>query len=122
MFSGPLRTDTKELLEMNRRRRWIALAGVAVAIAGCVTPPSGGWTTEPPSTPKPAQLAVASGATGSAMPMAMPMASSGAGGSGAAAATAGAIEIEAFDLGFKPATVSVAAAGTYDVSFHNTGS
>ena len=107
---------------MNRRRRWIALAGVAVAIAGCVTPPSGGWTSEPPSTPKPAQAVVAHGAMGSAGPMAMPMASSGAAGGGAEAATAGAIEIGAFDLGFKPATVSVAAAGTYDVSFHNTGS
>ncbi len=65
---------------------------------------------------------MAHGAMGSGAPMVMPMASSGTGGSGAAAAAAGTIEIEAFDLGFKPATVSVTAAGTYDVTFHNTGS
>ena len=32
-----------------------------------------------------------------------------------------AIEIEAFDLGFKPSAITVAAAGTYDVTFKNTG-
>ena len=42
-------------------------------------------------------------------------------GGGAPAATSS-IAIEAFDLGFKPAEIAVPAAGTYDVSFHNTGS
>ena len=37
-------------------------------------------------------------------------------------AVAGAISIEAFDLGFKPSAMSVPAAGTYQVSFKNTGS
>jgi nitrite reductase (NO-forming) len=32
------------------------------------------------------------------------------------------IEVEAFDLGFKPAAVTVRSAGTYEVSFRNTGS
>jgi uncharacterized cupredoxin-like copper-binding protein len=36
-------------------------------------------------------------------------------------ATIGEISISAFDLGFEPATVDVAAAGTYSVMFHNTG-
>ena len=38
-----------------------------------------------------------------------------------AASAADRIAIEAFDLGFTPTAVSVPAAGTYDVSFHNTG-
>ena len=42
-------------------------------------------------------------------------------GSGTAVA-ASTIEIEAFDLGYTPAAVSVPAAGTYEVSFANTGS
>ena len=42
------------------------------------------------------------------------------GGSAPVAATS--IDIEAFDLGFKPADIAVPAAGTYDVTFHNTGS
>jgi len=108
---------------MHRRRHLIALAGVAVvAITGCTTFPSGGWTSEPPSTPKPAELAMAHGATPSEAPMAMPMASAGTSGTPATAASTGTIEIEAFDLGFKPATVSVPAAGTYEVTFRNTGS
>ncbi|HEY3164522.1 MAG TPA: multicopper oxidase domain-containing protein [Candidatus Limnocylindrales bacterium] len=40
----------------------------------------------------------------------------------AAIAAGGKIAIEAFDLGFTPATVAVAAVGPYAVSFHNTGS
>ena len=38
------------------------------------------------------------------------------------AAPAGPIEIEAFDLGFKPSQLTVDAAGTYAVTFKNTGS
>ena len=40
----------------------------------------------------------------------------------AEAAAASTIEVEAFDLGFTPAAVSVPAAGTYKVTFANTGS
>ncbi len=105
---------------MHRRLRWIAIAGVVLALAGCTTFPSGGWTSEPPSTAKPADLAsVGGGAAGSPTP-AMPMASMDMGGTTTATA-AGKVEIEAFDLGFKPANLTVPAAGTYDVSFHNTG-
>ena len=39
----------------------------------------------------------------------------------ASGASAGTIEIKAFDLGFTPSAVTVPAAGTYDVSFDNTG-
>jgi nitrite reductase (NO-forming) len=37
-------------------------------------------------------------------------------------AEGGTIEVSAFDLGFKPAQISVAKAGTYPLTFHNTGS
>ena len=42
-------------------------------------------------------------------------------GAPAAAAATDTIAIEAFDLGFSPATVTVPAEGTYEVSFSNTG-
>ncbi len=104
---------------MHRRLRWIAIAGIAVAIAGCTSFPSGGWASGPPSTAQP-DVASAGGATGSAVP-AMPMASMDMGGSATGVSSAGTIAIDAFDLGFKPGSQSVAAAGTYHVSFHNTG-
>ncbi len=40
---------------------------------------------------------------------------------GPVAAATGAFEVEAFDLGFKPAAVPVAASGTYEVTLTNTG-
>jgi uncharacterized cupredoxin-like copper-binding protein len=42
-------------------------------------------------------------------------------GSSVAAGPIGTIEVHAFDLGFKPAEVAVAAAGEYDVKFVNDG-
>ena len=39
----------------------------------------------------------------------------------AAASVAGTLTVTAFDLGFKPAAVTVPAAGRYDVTFDNTG-
>jgi nitrite reductase (NO-forming) len=48
----------------------------------------------------------------------MPMGTGG----GAPVTTVTKVDIEAFDLGFKPSELVVPAAGTYDVSFHNTGS
>ncbi len=44
-----------------------------------------------------------------------------AAGAPAAAASTDTISIEAFDLGFRPAAVSVPSAGTYEVAFSNTG-
>jgi nitrite reductase (NO-forming) len=45
-----------------------------------------------------------------------------AGMNGGTNASSETIRIEAFDLGFKPATIEVASAGSHAVSFHNTGS
>ena len=86
------------------RTRIIATAGLlALAVGACSSPAAPSWK-------------FAAAETGSAQPAA----------SAAAAApelaTQDTISIEAFDLGFTPAAVQVKAAGTYPVTFANTGS
>ena len=54
-------------------------------------------------------------------PSASASASAEPGAGASAGATLGSISVEAFDLGFRPASVEVAAAGTYTVAFNNTG-
>ena len=92
---------------MNRIRRvTVGAALIAIVVAGCSNAdarPS--WTYAPPP-PDGAAASPADGAAASAP---------------AAEAPADTIAIEAFDLGFTPAAVSVPAAGTYDVAFSNTG-
>ena len=85
--------------------RLVAVAAIAVALVGCTTFPTGGWSTAP------SPDATTAAAPASSQPS--PTADVGASG--------GAIEITAFDLGFTPAAVTVPAAGTYDVTFDNTG-
>ncbi len=86
--------------------RVAAMTSVVAILIGCVTVPPGGWTYASPA---------ASGAAVAAQPSANAVPSA------QTAEVGKTIEIEAFDLGFKPAQVSVPAAGTYDVTFHNTG-
>jgi nitrite reductase (NO-forming) len=97
---------------MDRRSRWIIVVSVTLALAGCATIPQGGRASGHPPASAPGALTVA--ATSPA-----PMASMSMGAEGAASTSS--IAIEAFDLGFTPASVTVPAAGTYEVSFHNTG-
>ena len=85
--------------------RLAILAALVVALTGCVGAKAPTWTFAPA-----APSAAARSVTATPSP---PIAS---------IAPGGAIEIEAFDLGFKPATLKVPAAGTYDVTFKNTGS
>ncbi len=100
---------------MKRVGRLITLGAlVALATGACApanTTPS--WTYGPAqAAASPGAVAVVAGAdaAGAAAP------------SGAApAAIAKAIELEAFDLGFTPNAFTVPAAGTYPVTFHNTG-
>ena len=87
--------------------RLTALSAVAALLIGCTSAAAGGWTYAP--------AASAGAAPVAAHPSSQPNPSTGP------AAASGAIEIKAFDLGFTPAAVTVAAAGTYDVSFDNTG-
>jgi nitrite reductase (NO-forming) len=105
---------------MNRPLRTLVLAiGLAAILAGCASAAAPSWTYAPPA----ASHATPSTAS-NALPAAMPMSGmpSAAPATGAAIAAGGEVAIDAFDLGFQPAAVAVAAAGTYPVSFHNTGS
>ena len=81
-------------------RSTIALLAGAALLAGCAPAASPGWTFPP-----------AAGASGA--PASAPPAEPGA--------VLGTIEIDAFDLGFEPATLTVDEPGTYEVHFTNSG-
>ncbi len=102
---------------MTRRHSLLPLAAFAVAgalLAGCATSTAPGWTFPPAAS----GAAAPSGAapSGAAPSGSAPAASAPTG------AAVGTIDIEAFDLGFKPGSIVVDKAGTYDVTFKNTGS
>jgi nitrite reductase (NO-forming) len=105
---------------MNRPLRMLVLTiGLAATFAACASAAAPSWTYAPPA-PSQAAASTAPNAIAAGMPMAG-MSSAGPA-TGASSAAGGEVAIDAFDLGFKPAAVAVAAAGTYPVSFHNTGS
>ncbi|MEO5966120.1 MAG: multicopper oxidase domain-containing protein, partial [Candidatus Limnocylindrales bacterium] len=90
---------------MDRTRRLIAATAlIALATAACSGAAAPSWTFGPAG-------------TAAAQPAASP-----ATGETVVATTPGTFEIDAFDLGFKPAQLSVPAAGPYEVTFKNTGS
>jgi len=91
------------------RPRLVVMVVLIIALAGCTAAAAPSWTYPPPAA---ASAQPATAASGSPVPA----------GSGSVGATPGKISIEAFDLGFKPSMLSVPAAGTYPVEFHNTGS
>ena len=87
---------------MSRRLgRLTLVAATAISLAACAAPAGSSWSYPPP----------ASGDVANHEP----------GMSHEPAAATGSIEIEAFDLGFTPAAVTVPAAGTYEVTLTNTG-
>ncbi len=87
--------------------RLAAILVIALALTGCASSAAPTWTYPPAG----ASTAPAAAAPATQMSMAP-----------SAPASASSIAIDAFDLGFKPSTIAVPAAGTYDVIFHNTGS
>jgi nitrite reductase (NO-forming) len=87
--------------------RLAIMAGLALALTGCMSAGAPAWTFGPVSSPD------AAAPTAAVQP---------AKASVAPATAADKISIEAFDLGFTPTMPSVPAAGTYQVEFHNTGS
>ena len=94
---------------------------VALTVAACASGAAPAWTFAPmmslPATaasPSGAAPATPASAASASAPAAVPAASSSTSG--------GSIAIEAFDLGFKPNQLTVDAAGTYAVTFKNTGS
>jgi nitrite reductase (NO-forming) len=108
---------------MIRTRHLTLVVLVAQALAGC-TGAAGAptWTYPPNASPN---AVPAAAPAHSAMPgmSGMPGMDAGANGDTAGAIAAGGeIAIDAFDLGFKPSAVKVAAAGSYPVTFKNTGS
>ncbi len=86
--------------------RLAAIPVIALALTGCAGSQSPTWTFAP---------ALAAPAAGQSS---TPAASKGP----ATGSALGKLEIDAFDLGFKPAKLTVDAAGTYEVVFRNTGS
>jgi nitrite reductase (NO-forming) len=94
--------------------RLAAIVVIGLALIGCTSAGAPTWTYPPAASAAPAAPAAstAPAASDPGMQMTMPPADP---------ASATAIAIEAFDLGFTPATISVPAAGTYEVTFHNTG-
>ena len=98
--------------------RSIALVTIILLLVGCTAYRPGGWVTGAGNTAAAAPSAQPSPDTSSvSMQMQMPMPSSTT-----ATAEGSTITIEAFDLGFKPSAITVPAAGTYPVTFTNTGS
>ncbi len=93
---------------MHEIRRWLAIGAlVALAAAGCTTGSTPGWTFHP--------------ATDSGGGTALAAAKAPAAAASTAGSVAGTLTITAFDLGFKPAALSVPAAGRYSVTLDNTG-
>ncbi len=86
------------------RRPSILALGAVLVLAGCTSAQAPSWTF-PPTT---------GSGTGASSPAAAPAPSP----SGATGET---LRIEAFDLGFTPATLEVPAAGRYEVELVNTG-
>jgi len=88
-----------------------AILVLGLVLAGCASAGAPTWTYPP---------AGASSAPAAAQAVAVPTMPMNMGTDAPAAVSS--IAIEAFDLGFTPSTIAVPAPGTYDVSFHNTGS
>ncbi len=89
------------------RRPIILLLGAGLALGACTAGKAPGWTYPPAPS---GGVAVASPTPGTSAPA--PSAPTNAGGT---------VEIEAFDLGFKPAVIEVPAAGRYEITMNNTG-
>jgi nitrite reductase (NO-forming) len=96
---------------MRLHRLAVTLALVALTATACTSAKAPGWTFPAATAPATATSAPAAGVD-------KPAGSPGA----AQTVATGTVEIESFDLGFKPAAITVPVAGTYEVKFVNTGS
>jgi nitrite reductase (NO-forming) len=83
----------------------IAIVAIVAVVAGCASSTAAGWTFAPGVAPG-AQAGASAAPSASAV---------------TASETLGTIELEAFDLGFTPNTVTVGAPGRYSVTLNNTG-
>lgn len=97
------------------RLRFVVILAVIASLGGCAAAGTANWTFGPPT-------AAGSTSLASSDPMADMPGMSQTPPVATKALTAGTtLEIHAFDLGYKPSTVTVAAAGTYPVKFVNDG-
>jgi nitrite reductase (NO-forming) len=102
------RIGTSFLKEARAMRRLsIVFITAALVLAGCGYKQAPSWTYPPRTADGSAPSAPAASQPAPAAP---------------APAAGGTLEIEAFDLGFKPASLEVPSAGTYEVKLVNTGS
>jgi nitrite reductase (NO-forming) len=85
---------------------------ISIALVGCASAATPSWTYAP----------VASPTSPGAVPAVAPSVAAPSMDMQGMAAAAGPIAIEAFDLGFKPSSLTVPSAGVYEVDLHNTGS
>ena len=92
------------------RRSLLLLLVSLLGFAACGQATTAGWTFAPAQPAAPAAAATAAPSAPTGQPVA------------AGGAVLGTIEVESFDLGFKPAAIAVDKAGTYSVAFKNTGS
>jgi nitrite reductase (NO-forming) len=102
----------------------VVALGVAGLIGGCSNGNAGAyWTYTAPSNPPVARGSVSPVASATSGMAGMPGMAGDVPGAAAAApiAAGGTIEVHAFDLGFRPSAIVVAAAGTYPVTFINDG-
>jgi nitrite reductase (NO-forming) len=95
----------------------IIAAAATILIAGCAPAGAAVWTYAPASPATAASPAAASPGPGGAAASAAPQATTAA----ATGESLGTLQVEAFDLGFKPNALTVDKAGTYTIEFKNTG-
>ncbi len=103
-------------------RHAFTTAAAVILLAGCASGGSAVWTYAPAS-PAAASPAASGAAAASPAASGAPAASTAPQPTTAAVAGAslGTLQVEAFDLGFKPAELTVDKAGTYTIEFKNTG-
>jgi len=99
-------------------RHAVTAIAAAILLAGCASGGSAVWTYAPAS---PAASASPAGASPAASGSAAPSVAPGATPAAVAGEPLGTLQIEAFDLGFKPNALTVDAPGTYTIEFKNTG-
>lgn len=105
-------------IQMTPLRILSAIAASVVIVAGCTTGTTPTWTYPPtgmgPGMMGPGMMGPGMMGGGSPPPSAQVQPQTGP--------ILGRLEIEAFDLGFRPATLTVAAPGRYEIVLHNSGS
>jgi nitrite reductase (NO-forming) len=97
------------------RVRFLVILAIIASLGGCAAAGAPDWTFSSAAQPSSGSMAGMPGMSE------MPAMSTAPGGATSALAVGATLEIHAFDLGFRPNALAVAAAGTYPVKFVNDG-